>query len=225
MPLPADEPERGGHGAPGSRPGGRSARVQAAVFEAAIELLREPDWSRISMARIAERAGVNPTTVYRRWGSLENLVGAAIDASVSQRSPLPDTGTLAGDIRAHLNILVNDLTGENRRFLLRALIIAGNDASDGSGQRALVGRTDNVRVMLERAAARGEPAVTALEYFDAIVGPLYGYALMLPGLVRWRGPILVEEFLTSLNQPSAPLDVPAELNPPARPRTPEAGTI
>lgn len=215
MSLPAEEPERIGHRAAASRPGGRSARVQAAVFEATAELLREPDWSRISMARIAERAGVNPTTVYRRWGSLENLVGAAIDAIVSQRSPLPDTGTLAGDIRAHSKILVNDLTGENRRFLLRALIIAGNDAGDGSSQRALVGRTDNVRTMLERAAARGEPAVTALDYFDAVVGPLYGYALMLPGLVGWRGPILVEEFLVSLAQPTAPQDVPDELTPPS----------
>ena len=105
-------------------------------------------------------------------------------------------------------------TGENRRLLLRALIIAGNDASDGSGQRALVGRTDNVRTMLERAAARGEPALTALDYFDAVVGPLYGYALMLPGLVSWRGPILVEEFLASLAQPAAPQDVPGKLHPP-----------
>jgi AcrR family transcriptional regulator len=153
------------------------------------------------MARIAERAGVNSTTVYRRWGSLENLVGAAVDAIVSQRSPLPDTGTLAGDIRAHSKTLVNDLTGDNRRFLLRALIIAGNDAGDnGSGQRALVERTGTVQAMLERAAARGEPSVTPLEYFDAIVGPLYGYALMLPRLVGWRGPILVEEFLTTLDQ-------------------------
>jgi len=214
MPLPPDEPEQADHQAAGKRPGGRSARVQAAVFEAAAELLREPDWSRISMARIAERAGVTSSTVYRRWGSLENLIGAMIDATVSDRSPLPDTGTLAGDIRAHSITLVNDLTGENRRFLLRALIIAGNDAEDGSGQRALVGRTGNVRAMLERAAARGEPSVDALGYFDAVVGPLYGYALMLPGLVRWRGPVLVEQFLASLNLTTTAHDERDELRPP-----------
>jgi AcrR family transcriptional regulator len=215
VPLPSDEPGRVGQRAAASRPGGRSARVRAAVFEATAELLREPDWSRISMARIAERAGVNPTTVYRRWGSLENLVGAAIDAIVSQRSPLPDTGTLAGDIRAHSKILVNDLTGENRRFLLRALIIAGNDAGDsGSGQRALVERTGSVQAMLERAAARGEPSVTPLEYFDAVVGPLYGYALMLPRLVSWRTPVLVEEFLARLDQTTAAHDEPNESLPP-----------
>jgi AcrR family transcriptional regulator len=205
VPLTPDEPEQADHHA-AKRPGGRSARVQAAVFEAATEILSGPDWSRISMARIAERAGVTSSTVYRRWGSLENLVGEMIDATVSDRSPLPDTGTLAGDIRAHSTTLVNDLTGENRRFLLRALIIAGNDAEDGSGQRALVGRTASVQAMFERAAARGEPSVGRLDYFDAVVGPLYGYALMLPGLVRWRGPILVEQFLDSLERTAAAHD-------------------
>jgi AcrR family transcriptional regulator len=183
VPLPGDEPEGVDRHAGASRPGGRSARVQAAVFEATAELLRGPDWSRITMAKVAERAGVTSTTVYRRWGSLENLVGAVANATVSDRAPLADTGTLAGDIRAHSVTLVNDLTGENRRFLLRALMIAGNDAEDGSGQRALVGRTDDVRAM---------------------VGPLYGYALLLPGLVRRRAPVLVEQFLASLDWTTSP---------------------
>jgi AcrR family transcriptional regulator len=215
VPLTPDEPEQADHQAAAKRPGGRSARVQAAVFEAAAELLSGPDWSRISMARIAERAGVTSSTVYRRWGSLENLVGAMIDATVSDRSPLPDTGTLAGDIRAHSVTLMNDLTGENRRFLLRALIIAGNDPGEGgSGQHALVGRTADFRALLERAAARGEPSVDILDYFDAVAGPLYGYALMLPGLVRWRGPLLVEQFLASLDRTAAAHRGPDARTPP-----------
>jgi AcrR family transcriptional regulator len=195
---PPDEPGQAGPDTAAKRPGGRSARVQAAVFAAAADLLREPDWSRISMARIAERAGVTSSTVYRRWGSLENLIGAMIDATVSGRSPLADTGTLAGDIRAHSATLVNDLTGENRRLLLRALIIAGNDPEEGSGQSALAGRTAHVQAMFDRAAARGEPSTDLPGYFDAVVGPLYGYALMLPGLVRWHAPALVERFIASL---------------------------
>jgi AcrR family transcriptional regulator len=201
VPSRQDEPERDDHPPAAKRPGGRSARVQAAVFEAAAELLREPDWSRISMARVAERAGVNPTTVYRRWGSLENLVGALADAIVSGRSPVPDTGTLAGDIRAHSITLVNDLTGENRRFLLRALIIAGSNAGDdGTGQRAMLDRTGLVVAMFERAAGRGEPSPGFVSYWEAVVAPLYGYALMVPGLVRQRAPVLVEAFLARLDQ-------------------------
>lgn len=219
--MSADEPEQVDRQEAAKRPGGRSARVQAAVFAAAAELLGEADWSRISLARVAERAGVNPTTVYRRWGSLENLIGALADTTVSDRSPLPDTGTLAGDIRAHSKTLVNDLTGENRRFLLRALIIAGNEAGDGeSGQRALLERTEDVTTMFERAAARGEPSTDKISYFDAVVGPLYGYALMLPGLVRWRAPVLVEEFLARLSRTAVPHDERDELPPPGISRDP-----
>jgi AcrR family transcriptional regulator len=169
------------------------------------------------MARIAERAGVTSSTVYRRWGSLENLVRAMIDATVSERSPLPDTGTLAGDIRAHSVTLVNDLTGESRLFLLRALIIAGNDVEEGASQPALAGRSASVLAMFERAAARGEPSADLPAYFDAVVGPLYGYALMLPGLVRWRAPILVEQFLTSLDRTAAAHDQTGALRPPGTP--------
>jgi AcrR family transcriptional regulator len=218
VPQSADEPAQAGRPAAASRPGGRSARVRAAVFAAAAELLREPDWSRISMAKIAERAGVNPTTVYRRWGSLENLIGAVADAIVSERAPVPDTGTLAGDIRAHSITLVNDLTGENRRFLLRALIIAGNDTGDdGTGQRAMLDRTKIVVAMFERAAARGEPSPGFVAYWEAVVAPLYGYSLMVPGLVRQRAPVLVERFLASLDQTAT---APAERHEPTPPGMP-----
>jgi hypothetical protein len=88
--------------------------------------------------------------------------GALADTTVSDRSPLPDTGTLAGDIRAHPETLVNDLTGENRRFVRRALIIAGNETGEGAyGQQALLQRTEDEQPGLGAAAGsrrQGEPA-------------------------------------------------------------------
>jgi hypothetical protein len=118
---------------------------------------------------------------------------------------------------------VNDLTGENRRFLLRALIIAGNDPEgDGSGQRALTGRGADVQAMFERAAARGEPSAGLPGYFEAVVGPMYGYALLLPGLVRRRAPVLVEQFLASLDRTTTAHDEREELRHPGKLRIPEA---
>jgi AcrR family transcriptional regulator len=88
MPPPPDEPGNADRPAAAKRPGGRSARVQAAVFAAAADLLREPGRSRVTLARIAGRAGVTSSTVYRRWGSLENLVDAmkASDLASARRS-------------------------------------------------------------------------------------------------------------------------------------------
>jgi hypothetical protein len=41
-----------------------------------------------------------------------------------------------------------------------------------------------------------------------VVGPLYGYALLLPGLVRQRAPVLVEEFLARPDRMTAVHDEP-----------------
>ena len=58
-----------------SRPGGRSARVRAAVHRAVEELLAESPAEALTMPIIANRAGVHPTTVSRRWSSLGDLLG------------------------------------------------------------------------------------------------------------------------------------------------------
>jgi AcrR family transcriptional regulator len=52
------------------RQGGRSARIQEAVHAATQALLNEVGRSEINVPMIAERAGVTPSTVYRRWGDL-----------------------------------------------------------------------------------------------------------------------------------------------------------
>ena len=59
----------------GPRPGGRSARVQASVHEAARELLATTARECVTVPAIAERAGVTPSTIYRRWGGLPDLLG------------------------------------------------------------------------------------------------------------------------------------------------------
>jgi hypothetical protein len=71
--------------------------------------------------------------------------------------------------------------------------------------------------MFDRAAARGEPSVEVRAYFEAVVGPMYGYALMLPGLVRVTGPALVERFLASLDRTTTAPDERDESQPPPGP--------
>ncbi len=59
--------------APISRPGGRAARIQAAVLEAVETLRQEKAASEITVPMIAARAGVTPSTIYRRWGDLSQF--------------------------------------------------------------------------------------------------------------------------------------------------------
>lgn len=79
--------------------GGRSDEVVRQVLDAAIvELARSG--ARFRMDEVAARAGVNRTTVYRRWPNRVALVTAVVDRLRARfrHEPLPDTGTLEQDL-------------------------------------------------------------------------------------------------------------------------------
>jgi len=66
------------------RPGGRSARVQAAVHAATTALIAEQGRGELTVPLIAARAGVTPSTIYRRWGDLAELLA---DVAVERLRP------------------------------------------------------------------------------------------------------------------------------------------
>ncbi len=55
--------------------------------------------SRLSMDRIAQRAGVSKATMYARWRSKDDLLVAAYQR-LSRLFPTLDTGSLGGDLDA-----------------------------------------------------------------------------------------------------------------------------
>ena len=70
-----------------------------ALREAALALLADVGYDRLTLEAVAARARAGKTTIYRRWPGKAELV---VDALVSAKRPLgsPDTGSLAGDLRA-----------------------------------------------------------------------------------------------------------------------------
>ncbi len=80
--------------------GGRSARVVRQVLEAAVAELAESGYGAFRMDRVSARAGVNKTTIYRRWPSRVLLVTAAVEwmSKLVHDVPLPDTGSLEVDL-------------------------------------------------------------------------------------------------------------------------------
>src|ERR1700712_1163318 len=80
------------------RQGGRSARIQQAVHSAVRDLLAEADRAAINVPLIAERARVTPSTIYRRWGDVSQLLA---DVAAERLRPIAepdDTGSLKGDL-------------------------------------------------------------------------------------------------------------------------------
>src|SRR3954469_11431266 len=70
------------------RPGGRSARNKAAVFEAAATLLAERGHEAVTMTDIAGRAGLAATSLYRRWGDVRALMMEVAVEKLMRERPL-----------------------------------------------------------------------------------------------------------------------------------------
>lgn len=68
------------------------------VLDATITQLAEFGFERLSIPLIAELAGVNKTSIYRRWPEKVDLVRAALQAAMSHVEHAPDTGNLRGDL-------------------------------------------------------------------------------------------------------------------------------
>ena len=56
-----------------ARVGGRSARVVSAVLRMTLEVLGQEGYAGLRVEDVAARAGVNKTTIYRRWPTRADL--------------------------------------------------------------------------------------------------------------------------------------------------------
>jgi AcrR family transcriptional regulator len=182
---------------PKPRPGGRSARIKAVVFDAADALLAAKQPSEVTMVDIAERAGVAPTSLYRRWGDVQALLMDVATDRLMRDAPLPDTGALRGDLLTWAKSVATGLANPNSSVFVRVLLATAPTPETNAAARgaALARRGDEIEAMLKRARQRGEPAPRVGEVIDYILAPLY--MRMLFGVPEGEGyaTILVDRLL------------------------------
>lgn len=156
---------------PANRPGGRASRVTAAIYTSVGELMGKGA-GKISFPVIAERAGVNPTTLYRRWGDVNTLLEeVAVAALTREGDSLPDTGSLAEDLTAWANVIAADITRPDRTRYLRAMVSARTDVV--AACPVMETRHEQATEMVRRARERGEAAPTVEQILDHVIAPLY----------------------------------------------------
>ncbi|MFB4279553.1 TetR/AcrR family transcriptional regulator [Nonomuraea sp. MTCD27] len=165
------------------RPGGRTARVREAVIDATIAELSEVGYAALRVDAVAERAGVNKTTIYRRWGNKVGLVSTALIERRGQLVPPADTGSLRGDLIELLNEI---RLGLNVPWVVALQREAGPRTAANADLYELLDRFWPARfkvsgVVFERAVERGElPAGTDPGFLlEMVSGPLYFHWLML----------------------------------------------
>lgn len=135
-------------------------RRQDAIFRAALELLAEKGYEGLTVEGVAERSGVNKTTIYRWWPSKAALLGAALTEADLIAFDTPDTGSLRGDLEALARQIATLLTTPPVSDLAVAMLAAAvhNPELAQAAQRFFADRLARERPVFERAIARGELA-------------------------------------------------------------------
>ena len=84
------------------RAAGPRALVREAILSAALELLAEQGYDRLSMDAIAERAHSSKATIYRHWSGKAEVVAEAVRCRACETVVVPSTGALRSDLLAWL---------------------------------------------------------------------------------------------------------------------------
>ncbi len=162
----------------------RDPGVEDAALGAARALLLEKGMGGCTIAAVAQTAGVGKGTIYLRWPDKESLIVDAMAEGVEDVAH-PDTGSIAGDLRAMVDGMTEFLSGERGRLIattvgelpryprLQALY----------DERVLIPVSGIVAQVLERGRKRGEvrKGIDPVQFADLLFGPLFAR------LVLWQG--------------------------------------
>lgn len=137
----------------------RGAPIVDAVLTHTLEELATSGLEGLSVERIARKAEVNKTSVYRRWPTRDALVAAALEGVLTQLSAQHiDTGTLRGDLLATLEPVALMLEQPLGRAVLRAAFAESSSSAVSAMASRLMAQqaTNPVKAFVSRAKKRGE---------------------------------------------------------------------
>ena len=138
--------------------GGRSERVVQQVLVATVGELAESGYRAFRMDVVSAEAGVNKTTIYRRWPRKKQLVAAAVDwmRRFVHDVPLPDTGSLERDLAKAFRRKVSFKDRVEGQAWARLLAEKHDPEVSAVIGDAIKERSDAWHAMVTRAVARGE---------------------------------------------------------------------
>lgn len=155
------------------------------ILEAALDVLAETGYDRMTVDMVAARAKAGKATVYRRWASKAELV---VDAVACMKrvdvdsEALPDTGTLRGDLVAMMrpHTIVD---GEKKLRVMAGLVsmLAENpELADAVNAAIVEPRASINRIFLRRAVERGEiPADCDIEQLALLTPSMAAYRVLV----------------------------------------------
>jgi AcrR family transcriptional regulator len=158
--------------------------VRAAAIAATLAELAEGGYASLSLERVARRAGVHKTTLYRRWGTREDLVLEAMLERAAEHIAVPDTGSLRKDLLELARTAAANAASPEVAAMARA--VAAESPHDSrlaaANRRFWDERLALAGAIVERAIERGEVAAGTdpRQVIEAVLGPIH-LRLLLTG--------------------------------------------
>ncbi|SED63430.1 TetR/AcrR family transcriptional regulator [Streptomyces melanosporofaciens] len=159
------------------RPGRPRLDADEQILSAALALLAEEGFQRLTIAAIADRAGVSKPAIYRRWSGKAEVVAAAIANSHRDR---PDP---VGDLRQDLAAELHDVRITYERTVPMAMV--GTLLAEERHHPELIAawrrwvvepRRERIASIITRAVDDGElsPDTDAPLMASMLIGAFYG---------------------------------------------------
>lgn len=167
----------------------RGEAIVARVLEATIEELALSGYAALALERVAARAGVNRTTIFRRWPTKPELVRAALQRATGALNFDWDTGSLRGDLKILIERAGETMLAPGMLGFLQTMLGARDEPEllelAAEAEFAKVGA---VMAFFVRAEQRGElrPELDKQLFLDGLMG------LLTVKLVYHRQPVTPE---------------------------------
>jgi AcrR family transcriptional regulator len=200
--APSDQPRKG-------RP--RSDLAHRAILDAAREQLIADGFAGLRLEHVAARAGVGKATIYRRWGSREELALELLVELAGPHIPIAETGDTRAELLAAVLQPLRALTETPFGPVIRALLSEiATDPRLGDRFRETVvrARRDEVARIMQRGIERGDlrPDADVGIATEALVGPIY-FRLVFGGVLDHDlAERIVASFLTGNGLPVRDVD-------------------
>lgn len=132
--------------------------MRQAVIEAVYAELSRCGYLGMTVENVADRAGVHKTTVYRRWGTVDVLIADALDHTRETEWPVPDTGTIEGDLIAIATEVADTFADPARRTVPVAVVAAAlqSERARRAMREFYAARHEEAALVVTRAVERGE---------------------------------------------------------------------
>ena len=152
----------------------RSEQSYHAILESTLAILAEKGYKALTIEGIAAKARVSKQTIYRWWSSKAAIVLEALTNHAQQQLPIPDSGSVRGDLEVLLNALFYELSQQSGSIVRGLMAEAQFDSEFGRMFREdfIAQRREVLLCILRRGQQRGE--ISSQVDLELIVDLLYG---------------------------------------------------